>query len=250
MPRRSTLSLLCLLCLTPQTLLAAELDGRYLATLDGLPAEMILHSQGQQVKGQYMENNRLRLIISGSFDGQLLSAQISDPQSGQLIANMHANYANAMLNARIVARSPHNGAVLQREALFQRQVSNAALAATPPLQAPAPEQPPAEKRDPALIGTWVHEQPGADGTSASLLTLQLGADGSVTQWTRSAAADSAADSDSPGALQYRGRWQSNEGLLLVQLQGSEAYQPAAFYRFNELHLVTETNSSKMLWQRR
>lgn len=63
MPRFLTL---CLLCLMPSILLAAELDGRYLATLDGLPAEMILHSQGQQVKGQYMENDRLRLIISGS----------------------------------------------------------------------------------------------------------------------------------------------------------------------------------------
>ncbi|HLA32624.1 MAG TPA: hypothetical protein VJ047_16520 [Pseudomonas sp.] len=241
MPRLLTV---CLLCLMPTLLLAAELDGRYLATLDGLPAEMILHSQGQQVKGQYMENNRLRLIISGSFDGQLLRAQINDPQSGQLIANMHANYANAMLNARIVARSPHNGAVLQREALFQRQVSNAAPAATPPQ-----DQAPAEERDPALIGTWVHEQLGDDESLASLLTLQLGADGSITQWTRNAADDSANSPDSPGTLQYRGRWQSSKGLLLVQLQDREDYQPAAFYRVNEPHLVTESNTGKMLWKK-
>lgn len=247
MPRRPPLYLLCLLCLTPQPLLAAELDGRYLATLDGLPAEMILHSQGQQVKGQYMENNRLRLTISGSFDGQLLSAQISDPQSGQLIANMNANYANAMLNARIVARS-RDGAVLQREALFQRQLSNSEIASAPALQ--AQDQPPAEERDPTLIGTWVHQQLDDNGAIASLLTLQLNADGSVAQWIRSTADAPGNSPENPGALQYRGRWQSNQGLLLVQLQDREDYQPAAFYRFNALHLVTQSNNGEMLWKRR
>lgn len=250
MPHRTTLCLLGLLCLMPQPLFAAELDGRYLATLDGLPAEMILHSQGQQVKGQYMENNRLRLTISGSFDGQLLRAQISDPQSGQLIANMNANYANAMLNARIVARSPHNGAVLQREALFQRQLSNNEIGATPALQAQAQEQPPAGERDPSLIGTWVHQQLDDDGSIAGLLTLQLDVDGSVAQWTRRVANDSVEDTDSPGTLQYRGHWRSDKGLLLVQLAEHKEYQPAAFYRLSPPHLVTESNSGKMLWQRR
>lgn len=63
----------------------------------------------------------MRLQISGSFDGQLLSAQISEPQSGQLIANMNATYANGVLNTHIAARNPTTGATLERKALFHRQ---------------------------------------------------------------------------------------------------------------------------------
>src|SRR3989338_10094073 len=85
------------LCLLPSFLLADSLDGHYLTTLDGQPAEMHLRSQGQQVTGEYVEGGRLRLQISGNFDGQLLRAQISEAQSGQLIANMNATYANGML---------------------------------------------------------------------------------------------------------------------------------------------------------
>lgn len=232
----------CLLCLLPAALAAGELDGRYLAILDDLPAEMILHSQGQQIKGQYMENNRLRLTISGHFDGQLLQAQILDPESGAVLANMNANYANAMLNARIVARTLHSHEVLQREALFQRQdnVPSANAQTSDP------------QRDPALVGTWLHKShpPAADSAApARRMTLQLAADGSVAQWQRSGDDAQHAD-DGPGELQYRGHWRSQDGLLLVQLQGQGDYQPAAYYRIDGQTLVTESNTGKLLWQKR
>ncbi len=79
--------------------LAAELDGHYRANLDEQPTELILRSQGEQVEGEYLEGRHLRLTVSGRFDGQALQAQISDPRSGQVLANMNANYANDMLNA-------------------------------------------------------------------------------------------------------------------------------------------------------
>ncbi|NVJ12305.1 hypothetical protein HUW63_44955, partial [Myxococcus sp. AM001] len=116
------------LCLLPSFLLADTLDGHYLTTLDGQPAEMHLRSQGQQVSGEYIEGGTLRLQISGSFDGQLLSAQISEPQSGQLIANMNATYANGVLNTHIAARNPTTGATLERKSLFHRQNISAAAA--------------------------------------------------------------------------------------------------------------------------
>ena len=245
MPRLPTIGLHCLFCLLPQTLLGGELDGRYLATLDGLPAEMILRSEGDQVEGEYVENASLRLTINGRFDGQLLQAQISDPRSGLLIANMNANYANAMLNVHIAARSPHNGAVLQREALFQRQAEDRA-------SAPQPTNP---ERDPALIGTWVHEEIINSGGASfaamtTLLTLQLAADGSVVQWIGAVAGGNDWNFTNPGELQYSGHWQSQNGLLLVQLQGRPDYQPAAHYRFSEQYLITESNTGKMIWHKR
>lgn len=233
------------LCLLSSVLLADTLDGHYLTTLDGQPAEMHLRSQGQQVSGEYVEDGRLRLQISGSFDGQLLSAQISEPQSGQLIANMNATYANGVLNTHIAARNPTTGAILERKALFHRQ--NLSAAAATPSSSPT--------RDPALIGTWVHEKIiNSGGASFASMTtqmiLQLSEDGSVSQWTRSVAGGADWNYDSPGELQYSGRWQSNNGLLEVQMQGRSDYQPAAYYRFSDQYLVTESNTGKLIWQRR
>lgn len=241
--------LIAVLCLLPGVLLADALDGHYLTTLDGQPAEMHLRSQGQQVNGEYLEGGRLRLQISGSFDGQLLRAQISEAQSGQLIANMNATYANGMLNAHIAARHPTTGTTLERKALFHRQNLDPAVA-TQSRNASG-----STSRDPALIGTWVHEKISNSGgaNSAAMTTqmiLQLSEDGSVAQWTRSVAGGADWNYDTPGELQYNGRWQSRNGLLEVQIQGHSDYQPAAYYRFSDQDLVTESNTGKLIWQKR
>lgn len=225
--------LLLLIC---PVLLAGELDGRYHAMLDGQPAELLLRSQGQEVEGQYVENRRLQLNLRGHYDGQLLRAEISDPQSGLVLANMNATYANALLNASIAARDPRDGRVLERQALFQRAL-------------PVPVA--GEPLDPALVGTWIHEERRRDnGASfATLMTLRLNADGSVIQWQRSID-DSGRHYASPGEVQYRGHWRSDNGLLQVRLAGAAEYRPAAYYRFSDPYLVTESNTGAMIWQRR
>ena len=131
------LSLLCLLACISPPLLAADLDGRYQGTLDERPVELVLRSQGQQVEGEYIEDQQ-RFRVSGHFDGQALQVQISAPGSGQVLANMNANYANDMLAASLAARDPQSGQTLLRETLFQR------VATAPPQADP--------RQDPALIG--------------------------------------------------------------------------------------------------
>ena len=69
------LSLLCLLACISPPLLAADLDGRYQGTLDERPVELVLRSQGQQVEGEYIEDQQ-RFRVSGHFDGQALQVQI------------------------------------------------------------------------------------------------------------------------------------------------------------------------------
>jgi len=244
MPRALFILLLSLL---PSLLLADSLDGHYLATLDGQPAELHLRSQGPQVSGEYVEGGRLRLQISGSFDGQLLTAQISETQSGQAIANMTATYANGVLDSHIAARNQRTGETLERSAVFHRQTfSDAAIASKANRQF----------RDPALIGTWVHEKITNSGGAnfASMTTqmiLQLTVDGGVSQWSRTVAGGADWNYDAPGELQYTGRWiTTHTGLLEVQLQGQNDYQPAARYHFSDQYLVTESNTGKMIWQRR
>ncbi|MDP9942025.1 hypothetical protein [Ectopseudomonas alcaliphila] len=241
MPRAIVLLLVIASCSSAR---AGELDGHYRATLDGQPSELILRQNDALVEGEYVENKRLRLIVRGRYDGKLLRAEISDPQSGLLLANMNATYANAMLNTSIAARDPRNGEVLERQVLFQREA--AATAATPSA---------AGGQDPALIGTWMHEKIiDSDGASFAsfntLLTLQLNADGSVTQWTRSVGGSSDWSYDSPGEVQYSGHWRSQDGMLMVRLAGAADYQPAAYYRFSDPYLITESNTGQMIWQRR
>lgn len=227
------------LSLLPSLLLADSLDGQ--------PAELHLRSQGPQVSGEYVEGGRLRLQISGSFDGQLLTAQIRETQSGQAIANMTATYANGVLNSHIAAHNPRTGETLERSAVFHRQTfSDAAIASKANRQF----------RDPALIGTWVHEKITNSGGAnfASMTTqmiLQLTVDGGVSQWSRTVAGGADWNYDAPGELQYTGRWiTTHTGLLEVQLQGQNDYQPAARYHFSDQYLVTESNTGKMIWQRR
>lgn len=221
---------------------AGELDGHYRTTLDGQPSELILRQNDAVVEGEYVESQHLRLVVKGRYDGKLLRAEISDPQSGLLLANMNATYANAMLNASIAARNPRNGEVLERQALFQRE----AAIATPPTSG---------TMDPTLVGTWVHEKIiNSGGTSFAsfntLMTLQLNADGSVTQWSRAVGGGGDWSYDSPGEVQYSGHWRSQGGMLMVRLAGAADYQPAAYYRFSDQYLVTESNTGKMIWQRR
>jgi hypothetical protein len=240
----SRLFAFCLLALLSALSFAGELDGHYQAVLDGVPSELILRSKGQEVDGEYVENGKLRLQLKGQLEGQLLSAAIHDPESGQHLANLNASFANDQLNTRIAARNPATGEVLERDALFQRH------------SAESPVMPAIKSnRDPALIGTWVHEQiiTSASASFASmttLLVLQLNADGSVSQWRRSQAGGQNWSADTPGELQYSGQWQSRDDLLQVQLHGQSDYQPAARYRFSEQYLVTESNTGQMVWYRR
>ncbi|MES2819396.1 MAG: hypothetical protein V4812_10475 [Pseudomonadota bacterium] len=235
---------LLLLLGTWQQVFADSLDGEYHATLDGQAAELHLRSQDSAVEGLYIENHSLRLKLRGRFDGRLLSAEILDP-SGQVLATLSAAYADNGLNTRVAARDPRSGQVIERQALFQRR---GASAADP---RPSGEAGPL---DPALIGTWQHENlinsGGADFASfTTLLTLQLGADGNVTQWSRSVGGGGDWSFDSPGELQYSGRWYSDNGALMVQLQGNGSYQPAGRYRFSEQYLVIEGSNGRMIWKR-
>jgi hypothetical protein len=235
-----------MLCLLPCALLANNLDGYYLATLDGQPAEMHLRGQDQQVSGEYIEGRRLRLRISGHFDGQVLNAQISDAQSDQPIARMRATYTNGVLTSHITARSPVTGETLERRAVFNRQrFSDAAITS----------QANRQFRDPELIATWVHEQitrsEDARTTSTStLLILQLTVKGGISQWSRSAADGSDWHPDAPGELHYTGRWLASNGVLEVQLQDQNDYQPTARYHFSDGYLVTESSTGTRRWQRR
>lgn len=235
---------LLLLMLLGQPALAAALDGEYRATLDGMPTELHLRSQGNAVDGLYIENGSLRLNVRGTFDGQRLDAQILDG-SGQPFATLQGTYANDSLNARIAARDPRNGNVVSRDALFQRPTARQGASTATSVSG---------QLDPALVGTWLNEKMINSGGASfasftTVMTLRLNPDGSVAQWSRSVGGGENWNYDSPGTLQYSGAWYTDNGTLMVRLQGQNTFQPAARYRFSDQYLVTEGNTGKVIWKR-
>lgn len=230
---------------TSTPLFAGELDGRFQADLAGANTVLDLQQQGQVVTGRYSENGTLQLDLRGQYDGQVLNAEIVLPQTNQVIATLAATYGNDQLNARLAARDPVSGQVLERQALFQRSPSTATGATRTS----------AGTLDPALVGTWVHEDIINSGGASfasfnTVLTLHLAPDGRVEQWSRSVGGGSDWSYDSDGTLQYAGQWQTAEGVLLVRPDGSTDYQPATRYRFSDPYLVTEDQGGRKIWQRR
>lgn len=153
---------------TSTPLFAGELDGRFQADLAGANTVLDLQQQGQVVTGRYSENGTLQLDLRGQYDGQVLNAEIVLPQTNQVIATLAATYGNDQLNARLAARDPVSGQVLERQTLFQRSPSHATGAARTS----------AGTLDPALVGTWVHEDIINSGGASfasfnTVLTLHL-----------------------------------------------------------------------------
>ena len=226
---------------------AAAIDGSYRATVDGTDTVLTLRSDGAAVTGDYVEG-ALRLQLDGRIesDGRL-RARVTEPNSGLEIAVFDAAVATDSLDATIDARNPLTG---ERKSARARFVRAAASTTASAVSASAPGT-----LDPALVGTWVNEKMinsgGANFASfTTVMTMQLTADGRVSQWTRSVGGGGDWNYDSAGELQYSGRWSSEGGVLYVHLEGTAGYQPAGQYRFSDRYLVTENNQGRLIWQRR
>jgi hypothetical protein len=236
---------------------AMAVEGRFEATVDGTATTIDLRTHAGTVNGVYTEGP-LAFRLEGELKGDRLDARLIEPQSGLQIAVMVAELEADALDARIDARNPLSGETASTRARFVR--ADAGRVATP--RPPSPAADPsatagatAGALDPALVGTWVNDENinSGGGNFASFSTrmnLLLKPDGSVEQWSESVGGggDWSYSGDGP-QLQYQGRWQSQGGTLLVQLQGMDSFQPAASYRFSGEYLVTEQDGGRRIWQR-
>ena len=124
---------------------------------------------------------------------------------------------------------------------------------------PAPTQPtqPASQLDPRLVGVWVNENqinsPGGAGGFASfstVMTMELGADGTIRQFTQSVGGGGEWSSNSGRRLDFEGSWRASNNTLLVHGMGLPDYTPAATYSFSDQYLVTNSDMGRLIWQRR
>jgi len=121
---------------------------------------------------------------------------------------------------------------------------------------PAPTQP-ASQLDPRLVGVWVNENqinsPGGAGGFASfstVMTMELGADGTIRQFTQSVGGGGEWSSNSGRRLDFEGSWRASNNTLLVHGMGLPDYTPAATYSFSDQYLVTNSDMGRLIWQRR
>ena len=225
----------------------AGIDGVWRGIVDGESTVLTLQADGGNVTGVYGEG-ALRLDIRGTLDGQRLQATVREPNSGLDIARIGASLSGDNLQAQIDAEHPHTGVKKSARATFRRDGAGA------PTGDVATSVPGALDRE--LIGTWLNEKMinsgGANFASfTTVMTMTLGADGRVQQWSRSVGGGGNWNYDSgAGELQYAGRWSAQDGLLYVQLDGAAGFKPIARYRFSDAYLVTENDAGRLIWQRR
>jgi len=111
--------------------------------------------------------------------------------------------------------------------------------------------------DQRLVGTWVNEKqinsPGGAGGFASfstVMTMELGANGAIRQFTQSVGGGGEWSSNSGRTLDFEGTWRAANNTLLVLGMGLPDYTLAATYAFSGEYLVTQNDQGRLIWQRR
>ena len=234
------------LILKPLPVSAGGIDGRFIGRIDGVDTRLVLQSRGKDVTGQY-EEGALRLDIVGTFEGKTLSAQVLEPGKQAEIAQIEGTLNGDALDSSVRAMNPATGQTRNASATFRREGSGPSAAAASAANGAL---------DPKLIGTWANENVinsrGSNAASfATTRTLQLSADGRVTQWVQSAGGGGDWSYGGGGRkLEYQGHWFTKDGVMHVQLDGSSGFKPATRYRFSDTFLVTENEAGRLIWQRR
>lgn len=233
--------------LLPTLAVAAPLDGRYQAEIDGLPTVITLQFREGQVTGTYVEN-ALNLTLRGTLQGRRLHGQIIAPGSGVAVAELDGVLdGQHTLVATVSAQNPRTGGTAVRQVRFVR-IADAGGATAASAAASG-------GIDPRLVGVWKHEKitnSGGAGNLASfntVRTLQLGAQGDVTQWVESVGGGGNWNYAGGRKKESSGRWQARDGVLLVQADGSTGFKPATRYRFVDNYLVTEGSEGRQIWRR-
>ena len=110
-------------------------------------------------------------------------------------------------------------------------------------------------RDARLVGTWVNEDnynsEGGAGFAfqSTVMVMQLGADGSVVQTTRTVSGGMMS-TDSGEQVDFTGEWRADGQTMSVMGMGLTDFVPAATYRFVDTYLVTQNDMGELIWQRR
>jgi hypothetical protein len=234
--------------------LHAAIDGEYRATVNGVESVLRLRAKNLEVAGSYREG-AISLNVRARLDGSHLSGALVDPVGGAEVAGLHGTHRDNQLDVTMSVTDPASGQRQSIRAVLLRSGVTPGPMAQPPSGA---RKAPDGSIDPRLVGAWVHERQinsgaGAGGFASfsTVRTLELGADGRVSQWSESIGGGGDWSYGSGGPkLEYQGAWYARDGVVHVRLDGQSEFVAATRYRFVDSYLVTENDDGRINWRRR
>ena len=227
--------------------MAATVDGRYVAVVDGVQSVIELRSDGTRLSGSLQENG-ITVPLDGQLQGRNAQLQMKLPGGTQATGTVSGTIHDGVFDATARVVDP-SGRSQQKQARFTRQGGaetaksggkNTVVKGT---------------LDSRLIGTWVHDdvinsRGGVGAASfATRRTMVLGADGQVQQWVESAGGGGDWSYGGGRKTEFSGQWSTRDGMLLLREAGHPEFKPATAYRFADRYLVLEGNGKKIILQR-
>jgi hypothetical protein len=206
----------------------APLAGRYLGSVNGLPAELTLSLVGSEAHGLLSDASGYRYLIQAERDGAGAAGHLVDPQSG----------------SKLPVRLRPAGTD-RLEVVLDAEEGRARVVAFERSDAPLPQG--THGRDPALLGTWVG--PPLDPRGARP-TLRFQADGTYAEG-QSRAASHGVQGRTATAAGRSGRWRSQDGLLELSPASADAWRARGSYvvSSNGRLLLTPPSGELEEWER-
>lgn len=230
--------------------LAGTADGRYHASIDGVASTIELGGSDGDLRG-VLQEGALRLNLQGSLSGNALRLQMSEPMLGLPLGSLEGTLSNGVFDAAVTVQDPFgNNPDQRKQARYVREGASAPAAADI-----APAVTTNGSRDPALVGTWTHDEvinsPGGFGAASfsTRRTMVLSADGRAEQWAESAGGGGEWSYGGGRQTEFSGQWQTRDGALLLRAAGQSEFVPATRYRFSGQYLVLEGGGKKLILQR-
>lgn len=239
----------------PLTASAASPKLTYHASVDGLASTLSLAFDAERVTGELIEGE-LRLAVRGTAKANRLTTQLIQPHTGLPVATLEGRIDGNGIDALLRAAPVMGGA--QRQIRFSpstlaRAENELSAADEPRLVRTGGNVGGAV--DGRLVGRWVNEKMtnsnggGNFASFSTVRTLQMDADGRVSQWVTSVGGGGNWNYDGGRKVEFSGRWYARDGVLYVKSDTGGDFQAAARYRFSDPYLVTEDGRQKLIWRR-
>lgn len=224
---------------------AAEISGRYVATIENVVTVLTVTTKAGVVSGSYAEPSYV-LQAKGGFEGNTLKLALTDAKRGLTVAHLQGQLSADRLAATVSVNTAATGISKSVQAVF---VHEAATAKVPSGTA--------NGRDAQLVGVWTYQNIINSGGSnfasfTTVLTMEISADGTLRQWQQSVGSGQNWNygSSEGRKLVFEGQWSAKDGVLYGKAQGQSEFQSLTRYRRAGKYLVTEDRSGRKNWSPR
>lgn len=243
----------CTLCfvgvamwLLPATAQNAVVQSAWNATWEGsangTQLVMETRNENERLTATITDPTGYTYLVDAMLYGSEAQGVFSDPQTGARL-NCVLRLDSGQLRLAVLSPNPSQGQQPVLELIFY-----------PPGNAPVQEATTsnAVSLDPALVGTWMRTESSTDpGSSFSFVvqwTLILNADGTFSQFSKSAGGILGTTASSDGQLVAQGKWKAEQKVLWTDT--GTGFQPHSRYLVDAQNMMfVFGDDSRQLWSR-